>query len=416
MSDDDVIPLRQAVKGKPKPPEATLVKMSTVEPRDVRWLWGSRIPAAMVTLFQGQEKSGKGFVVADLTARISTGRAWPAGVGTREPRDVILLQHEDAQHETIRPRLDAAGADCERVHLLTEIGGRWPQLPDDVALLEEAIIRVKAAMMVIDPASAYLGSADSNSETQARAALGLLPGVAERTGCAILLIRHLRKSSGVGALHRGIGSVAFTAVARAVMMLLPDPDDPAARVLTWPAVNVGAQPTSFRWRFAAPAVLGRPPAIEWDAVGVDLSADDILDRQDEARREPGALDDAVAWLKDQLADGPVASKELQKRAKGVHQPRTLDRARVKVGVVPKKIGKTWFTLLPSRSPTSPHGGDGVLGALGRDEEEERQQRQQRQDSPVGSLASLDEERQERQERQPGEDDADPDDPSWGGAA
>jgi len=369
----------------------TVTSMSEVEAKPVSWLWPGRIPAGMIGVLDGPPGMGKSSVVLDLVARITTGRPWPASVGNREPRDVVLLGHEDSAEHTTRPRLDAAKADPARVHLIESIRGRLPELPTDVGDIERIIVAHSAVMLVIDPVSAYLAGADLHRDNDIRSALAPLAVVAERTGCAILLLRHLRKSGGVDALYRGLGSVAITALARVAMMLLADPDNEEARVLTWPKLSVGPHPTSLRWTFKGGG-LDAPPTVEWDSTPCSFSAQDILDREDARGREPSSLDRAVAWLREALADGPVASKELQKRseAEGI-SAKTFERARERLAVHSVRDGhtRTWVSSLPSKiaSVTPRRGSDG-LGDLGGLREQERQDSQDRQKPTLGKVGDL----------------------------
>jgi hypothetical protein len=200
-----------------------------------------------------------------------------------------------------------------------------------------------------------------------RAALAPLAAVAERTGAAILFLRHLRKSGGVDAISRGLGSVAIGALARCMMMVLADPDDDAAKLLTWPAINVAAQPRSIRWRFD-PAPNGKPPRIAWDDTACDLTADQVLDRQDDRQRQPGALEKAKEWLRIQLAKGRVPSKELKAKAEadGISEM-TMKRAREALGVHTARDGRTrtWYSELPGSKGVSqpPRRTGELLGPL-----------------------------------------------------
>jgi putative DNA primase/helicase len=372
----------------------SMVRMSDVAAEDVSWLWPGRIPAGMISVLDGPPKVGKSSVVVDLAARITTGRSWPVGTGTNEPRAVILIGHEDSPAHTIRPRLDAAGADPARVHLLTEISGRLPELPTDVDEIEKAIVSTRAALVVFDPISAYLGGADLHRDNEVRAALAPLAAVAERTGAAILFLRHLRKSGGVDAISRGLGSVAIGALARCMMMVLADPDDDAAKLLTWPAINVASQPRSIRWRFEV-APTGKPPRISWDDNSCDITADQVLDRQDGRQREPSALERAKDWLRTQLAGGRVPSAELKARseAAGIAEM-TMKRARQALGVRPVRDGHAgaWYSELPgskgvSQSPRRTEDPLGPLDPLTR--EQEGQEYQGGHKPLLGSVEPLD---------------------------
>jgi len=373
---------------------AKTVCLADVDPREVSWLWPGRLPAGMLAVLDGPPGLGKSAMVTDLVARVTSGRPWPGSVGTQPPRAVVLLGHEDSPEHTIRPRLDAAGADVNRVHMITEVAGRFPTLPNDVEEIERVLRGAGACLLIVDPVSAYIGTADLHRDNEVRAALSPLVAVAERTGAAVLMLRHLRKTSGGGALNAGLGSIAITALARATLMLLKDPDDELgeARIVAWPKLSVGPQPASLRWRFESTGV-GRPPRIAWDAVTSSLTADDILDRQDGRHREPSALDTACEWLREVLANGPLASAELEERARarGIAE-RTLKRARERVGVLREKRGKTWFASLPSARGPRAHGGrDGSLGLLGTVQPiQEGQERQEGQELPVEGDGLLEE--------------------------
>src|SRR5205814_9046288 len=97
----------------------------------------------------------------------------------------------------------------------------------------DGVAKTSARLLVIDPISAYIGGVDLHRDNEVRAALAPLAVLAERTGCAVLILRHLRKSSGGEAIYRGIGSVAIVALARVGLMLLKDPDAEGPRILAW---------------------------------------------------------------------------------------------------------------------------------------------------------------------------------------
>src|SRR5688572_27354116 len=108
----------------------------------------------MVAVLDGPPGAGKSTFVADLVARITTGRALPNEADARRPAaDVVMLGHEDSPGHTIRPRLDAAGADPARVHLLTDVAGRMPRLPDDGDAIESVVRETGARLLVVDPVS-----------------------------------------------------------------------------------------------------------------------------------------------------------------------------------------------------------------------------------------------------------------------
>jgi hypothetical protein len=135
-----------------------LVTLTDIEPREVEWLWPGRLPAGMVVVLDGWPGAGKSTLVIDLIARLTTGRPFPNEAASSRPAsDVVLMGDEDSPEHTTRPRLDAAGADAARVHLLADVGGRRPRLPDDGAAIEGVVAERGARLLVVDPISAYIG-------------------------------------------------------------------------------------------------------------------------------------------------------------------------------------------------------------------------------------------------------------------
>jgi hypothetical protein len=331
--------------GKQQPP-ARVVTLADIQPREVEWLWPGRLPAGMVAVLDGEPGTGKSTVVIDLIARLTTGRPLPNETETdRAPVDVALLGHEDSPEHTIRPRLDAAGADCARVHMLAEIGGRFPRLPDDGDVIERVVRDTRAKLVVVDPVSAYIGQADLHRDNEVRAALAPLAAIAERTGATILMLRHHRKSGGTGAIGRGLGSVAIIALARAGMTLAEDPDDPKKRVLAWSKLSVARLPQSLRWSWKS---TNGAPRITWEGV-CDLTADALVAAKDRRDRLGGgsgehtasATDAAEVWLMDYLDEhgGEAPAREITKA--GViagHTGRALRRARERLGLSVRQVG------------------------------------------------------------------------------
>jgi hypothetical protein len=340
---------------------ARVVTMATVQALEVDWLWPGRLPAGMITVLDGPPDIGKSTVIVDIISRLTTGRPFPdESQGSRSAADVVLLGYEESPEHTVRPRLDAAGADPSRVHLLVDIGGRMPRLPDDGEAIERVVRDRGARLVVVDPVSAYIGQADFHRDNEVRAALAPLALIAERTGAAVLMVRHLRKAGGTDAIGRGLGSIATSALARTGLMLLAHPDDPKVRVLTWFKMNVARKPPSLRWRWAGS---DGPPRVVWEGT-CDLTADEILARQDRAHRlggatgeAPTAVDTAEQWLMDQLRDhgeAPVTEIDERARREGISD-KTLQRARRRLGVRARRENVTggapgkgrWLLAAPS---------------------------------------------------------------------
>jgi hypothetical protein len=299
----------------------------------------------MISLLDGDPGLGKSTFTSDLAARISTGRPMPDGSGGGRPRGVILMSAEDDRGRTIRPRLDAAGADPARVFtvdLRDSDGSSRPPLitPEDLERFERIIRDHDAALMVFDPLTAYLPDGlDTHRDANVRRVLYWLAKLAGNSGCAILGLRHFRKSPSDNPLYRGGGSIAFVGAARAAFLMAVDPDEPTGnrRILAPTKMNVGPLPASLAFRLVVDDV-GGYPRINWEGrsphTAASLSALPAKGRRDSERQR------AADILAELVADGPVPATEAYRRASesGVSE-RTLDRAKAGLGVSSRRSGR-----------------------------------------------------------------------------
>ncbi|MGV0694260.1 AAA family ATPase [Mycobacterium paraintracellulare] len=317
-----------------------LMRLSDVKPERVEWLWRNRLPVGKLVTLDGDPGLGKSTLALSVAAIVTTAGAWPDGTACGQRSDVLLLSAEDGLADTVRPRLDAAGADVHRVHAIEgvttvdEHGNRVlsPLTLADVAGLEAAITQTGARLLVVDVLMAYLPSGvDSHKDQDVRRVLSRLAGVADKTGCTVLLVRHLNKGAGRDPLYRGGGSIGIVGAARAGLLVAADPDDPERRVLAAVKSNLGPPPRSLSYRLvAADNGVAR---VEWEGES-DHSASELLsDMSDDDRKDRKG---AEIWLRQYLEiEGPQAkSREAKKAAQaaGISE-RTLQRARANLGVV-----------------------------------------------------------------------------------
>lgn len=184
--------LRPMDTAKPTP---RFVALSTVQRRRIDWLWPSYIPARRLTVIEGHPGVMKSTLSLDLAARVTTGSAMPDGTSSgMRPANVLVISAEDDAADTIRPRMEALGADIERVYVLGADDDRLLSFPDDTRELEEFITANKIALVVLDPLNAFLAdTVRTNTDHSVRRALTPLGRMAGRTGVTILVIRHLTK-------------------------------------------------------------------------------------------------------------------------------------------------------------------------------------------------------------------------------
>lgn len=201
---------------------------SSVTATKVDWLWYPYIPFGKITLLQGDPGSGKSTLMMNIISAISSGGYLPDGRKVKKPMHVIYQCSEDGAGDTIKPRLNAAGADCSNVAFLDEEMD-WLTLGDEK--IRRAIADFNAKLLVIDPVQAYLGDADISNATGMRKMLRRLAVWGSLYDCAIVLIWHLNKKEGSKDLYRSLGSIDLIAAARSVIQISTSDDDSEVRIL-----------------------------------------------------------------------------------------------------------------------------------------------------------------------------------------
>lgn len=343
--------------------------LADVEPTAIRWLWPGRIALGKITMIAGHPGLGKSFLTCDLAARVSAGLPWPDVRDLCPQGQVLILNGEDDPSDTIRPRLDAAGADVSKVHFIdgvdsTREGEIDPfELARDTRLLRDHIEATPdVRLLVIDPVSAYIGQVDDHRNSEVRGLLRPLADLAHETGVAIVLVTHLNKCVGE-AINRVIGSIAWAAAARAAWAVIRDPDDEKRRLLLCLKNNIGLESLGMAYRIASPpgegalAALSAVGRVEWESEPLSVRADDLLG----APRGEGVLDpaparaEAAGFLRELLKHGPVASEQIKIEAKaaGVKWA-SVRRAKETIGIVARKVGfgekAGWCWVLPEWTP------------------------------------------------------------------
>ncbi len=295
-----------------------IVRLSDVTPEKLRWLSPGRLAAGKITILDGDPGLGKSTLLCEFAARITCGDPLPDGQPAA-PRGVILMSAEDDLHDTIRPRIDAAGGDPARVISLTTVPqlavvGRLVVIPDHIDILEELIVRTQSALVVIDPLLAFLSSRHSASSEQAvRRALAALKAVAESTGAAMVAVRHLNKSPAANPLYRGGGSIGIIGAARCGLLLAQDPEDPERRILASTKTNLGRLPPSLAFRLVA-APGGDIARVVWDGDSHFTAAQLLRENEGENAETHSVLAEAREWLRAALAGGPRAAKDILREA------------------------------------------------------------------------------------------------------
>ena len=311
--------------------ELKMIHLSEIESQQIKWLWYPFIPYGKLSIVQGDPGDGKSTLILNIAAKLSMGECIDENMNITEPVNVIYQTAEDGLADTVKPRLEAANADCSRISIIDE-SDKSVSMTDD--RIEEAIKRENAKLCIFDPIQAYLGGdTDMNRANEAREMTKKLGSIAERTGCAIVLIGHMNKGSGAKAAYRGMGSIDFFAVARSVLLVGRVEGEANIRAVVQIKNNLAA--------------FGHPKAFELSEDGFhwlgdyEITADEVLGG---VAPKANKLEQAKRLLRE-LAEtnNAMQSNEIFNLAEGQGiSRRTLENAKKELGIRAKRINNSWY--------------------------------------------------------------------------
>ena len=340
-------------------PELKIIRMSEIQSEAVDWLWEPYIPYGAISLIQGDGGMGKTTLALAIAAAITKGEALPVVLNVAEgcrddgsntnvfgssyaapnfssPANIIIQNGEDSLNRTIKPRLEKLGADCDKIFCIDD---------GDVALtytdgrIEQIILETDAKLLVIDPVQAFWGKANMNAANGVRPVLKQLGAVAERTGCAIILVGHLNKNGRGKSSYRGLGSIDIFAAARSVLTVGKANTDSNIRIVVHNKSNLA--PAGPSQTFGLDPITGFYWAGETDA-----SVDDVMNGSQRSKPENKSAE-AKSFIRNMLRNGPVPSADILDAAEeqGIAE-KTLQRAKSDLGVYSRKTGDVWYWELP----------------------------------------------------------------------
>jgi putative DNA primase/helicase len=354
------------------PPADGLVTVTAdaLEMRAVEWLWPDRFALGKIGLIAGLPDMGKGQIAAFIAAAVTNKVALPCGEGTAVQGSVVWFNAEDAQEDTIVPRLVAVGADLKRVHFVNSVraGGKEKSfsLVTDLQMLRAKIEEIgDVALVIIDPVSAYLGvgKVDSRQATDVRGVLTPLKEMVEELRVALVGIAHFNKKDDVkSALLRVSDSIAYVAAARSVYAVLDDPDDRNNKLFVKAKNNLARDAMALRYSISAKVVGYDPrlskdieaPFITWHKEHIIVTANDAMRAADGVKSN--LKREAQEFLLERLTYGPAKADDLFEEAKqeGISKM-TLRRAKKDLGIRSRKkpgvMDGEWFweiAATPSR--------------------------------------------------------------------
>ena len=276
-----------------------------IEQTNVDWLWFPYIPFGKLTIIQGNPGEGKTYFAMMLTAACTNRKLFP-NMEDIEPFNVIYQTAEDGMGDTIKPRLVEAGADLSRVMVIDDTEEALT-LSDD--RIEKAVRQNHVRLVIIDPVQAFIGAdVDMNRANEVRPVFRKLGMIAEKTGCAIVLIGHLNKSSGMQSTYRGLGSIDIMAAVRSLIFIGKVRKDPTTRVLIHEKSSLAPPGETMAFK------LGDEEGFRW--VGAyEISADELLDGK-EGKATETKLERGAKLIKELLADKKeISIRELDEKAK-----------------------------------------------------------------------------------------------------
>lgn len=311
--------------------ELKLIRMSEIESQEIEWLWYPFIPYGKLTIIQGDPGDGKTTLVLNIAAKLSKGIGIDEAMQVSEPINIIYQTAEDGLADTVKPRLEAAEANCEKIAVIDESEKSLSMVDER---LEEAIIKTNTRLLILDPIQAYLGGGmDMNRANEVRDMTKKLGLLAEKYECAIVLIGHMNKAAGNKAAYRGMGSIDFFAVARSVLLVGRVEGQANIRAVVQIKNNL--------------APFGHSKAFELEEGGFcwlgdyEISADELLGG---LAPKTNKLEQAKQLLRE-LAEtnNAMQSKEIFNLAdeEGISK-RTLENAKKELKIKAKKINNSWY--------------------------------------------------------------------------
>lgn len=332
-------------------------RASEITPQPIKWLWPGRMALGKVTIVAGEPGLGKSQLTCAITATVTKGGRWPNEEGVSPTGSVIILSAEDDCADTIRPRLDAAGADAAKVLIVSAVqtsdgkGRRSFNLQADLTALEHEIDRAgDVLLVVIDPVSSYLGKVDSHRNAELRAVLEPLGEMAARLGVAVIAVTHLNKSGAGSPNNRFIGSIAFVAAARAAFVVVRDGDDPERRLLLPTKNNVGPEGHGVAFRIGLMETPGGiiAPMVIWDGIA-SVTAEEALASHSGKTAPASSQRDAETFLRELLGDGVMPTRRIKSEATDAGLSwATIRRAKDALGINASKtaLDGGWVWSLP----------------------------------------------------------------------
>ena len=303
---------------------------SSVKQRKIEWLWYPYIPFGKLTILQGDPGEGKSTFILAIAALLTRGKPMPDGYPIDGCQNVIYQTAEDDIADTVKPRLVAAKADCNRIAYIVDEDAT---LNFDDPRIEECIVQTNAKLLILDPLQAFLvQDTDMYSAGRMRQQLKKVADLAAKHSCAVVIVGHMNKTSGEKNLYRGLGSVDITAIARSVLMISRDKTDSSIRYMSPIKSSLAPEGSSVTFR------LDKKHGIKWieNYVPADDESESYTINKSKQRL-------AERIISEMLEESDIRSKDILKKLKvmGISE-RTSNEAKRRLGITSYRKDGVWY--------------------------------------------------------------------------